>query len=193
MGQNKLLYRLIVMDDVSGLADRSTDFANFLTVSRKFGFTCVYICHTIYPTRNNWQMILSQTKIFNIFPGSIQASSVIKILTSYCSRYTYKYIPLRDLWFSRLYFDITSSNKKWCLTIDIRDVNDLGPARFRTQAANNKEQTCYYKQNTKDKTFNFFLALRKQTSTIDRIIFSIENLIDKTNKKKIFILKSTTN
>ena len=32
--------------------------------------------------------------------------------------------------------------------------------------------------------FNCFLALRKQTSTIDRIIFSIENLIDKANKKK---------
>ena len=38
-------------------------------------------------------------------------------------------------------------------------------------------------ETKKDKTFNCFLALRKQT-TIDRIIFSIENLIDKTNKKK---------
>ena len=69
-----------IMDDIQGLADKSENFANFLTVSRKF--TCVYIFHTIYPTRNNWQMILSQTKIFNIFPGSIQASSVIKMFTS---------------------------------------------------------------------------------------------------------------
>ena len=69
-----------IMDDIQGLADKSENFANFLTVSRKF--TYVYIFHTIYPTRNNWQMILSQTKIFNIFPGSIQASSVIKMLTS---------------------------------------------------------------------------------------------------------------
>ena len=67
MGENTLLDRLIVMDDVLGLADKSTDFANFLTVSRKFGFTCVYIFHTIYLTRNNWQMILSQTKIFIFF------------------------------------------------------------------------------------------------------------------------------
>ena len=151
MGENTLLDRLIVMDDVSGPADKSTDFANFLTVSRKFRFTCVYIFHTIYPTRNNWQMILSQTKIFNIFPASIQASSVIKILTSYCSRYTYEYIPLRDLWLSTLYFDISSSNKKRCLAIDIRDVNDLGPARFRNQADNNKKQICYYNQNKKTK------------------------------------------
>ena len=79
VGENVLLDRLIVMDDVSGLADKSEHFANFLTVSRKFGFTCVYIFRTVYPTRNNWQMILSQTKTFNIFAGSIQASSVVKI------------------------------------------------------------------------------------------------------------------
>ena len=28
-----ILHRVIVMDDVSGLADRSEEFANFLTVS----------------------------------------------------------------------------------------------------------------------------------------------------------------
>ena len=26
-----------------------TDFANFLTVARKFNFSCVYVFHTIYP------------------------------------------------------------------------------------------------------------------------------------------------
>ena len=67
MGENTLLDRLIVMDDVLGLAGKSTDFANFLTVSRTFRFTCVYIFHTIYLTRSNWQMILSQTKIFIFF------------------------------------------------------------------------------------------------------------------------------
>ena len=43
--------RLIVMDDVAGLADKSEAFANFLTVSRNFGLTCVYIFSAIYPTR----------------------------------------------------------------------------------------------------------------------------------------------
>ena len=67
------------MGDVLDLADKSEAFANFLTVSRKFGLTCVIDFHTIYPTRQNWQMILAQTKIFNIFPGSIQTSSIVKI------------------------------------------------------------------------------------------------------------------
>ena len=47
--------KLIVMDDVSGLADNSDEFANFLTVSRKYDLTCVYIFHMIYPTRQNWR------------------------------------------------------------------------------------------------------------------------------------------
>ena len=39
LGENIELDRLIVLDDVSGLPDRSETFANFLTVSRKFGLT----------------------------------------------------------------------------------------------------------------------------------------------------------
>ena len=158
-----MLDRLIFMDDVSGLADRSEEFANFLTVSRKFGLTCVYIFHTIYHTRQHWQMILSQTKIFSFFPGSVQASSIIRILSSFCNRYGHNYIPHRDLWINRLYFEISNSTQKQCLTIDTRDVNDLGPAKFRTQPDNNKEQICYYNQNKRDASFNSFLAVRKQT------------------------------
>ena len=50
LGENMVLDRLIVMDNVSGLADRLEKFANFLTVSQNYGLTCVYIFHTIYPT-----------------------------------------------------------------------------------------------------------------------------------------------
>ena len=67
ISENNVFDKLIVMDDVSALADKSDKFANFLTVSRKFSFTCVYVLHTMYPTRSSWRIILSQTKIFNIF------------------------------------------------------------------------------------------------------------------------------
>ena len=69
-----ILDKLIIMDDVSGLDGISEEFTNILTVSRKYGQTCVYIFHTIYPTRQNWQMIMSQTKIFSFLPGSVQAN-----------------------------------------------------------------------------------------------------------------------
>ena len=39
MGENNVFDKLIVMDDASGLADKSDNFANFLTVSQKFNFT----------------------------------------------------------------------------------------------------------------------------------------------------------
>ena len=125
------------------------DFANFLAVSRKFNFTCLYVFQTMYPMRSNWQIILSHTKIFNIFPGSLQTSSVIKVLSSYSNRYTYEYIPHRYLWLSRLYFEISNSSGKKCLLIDIRHIKNLGPSKFRTVAENDKEQVCCFNYNKK--------------------------------------------
>ena len=49
-GENKKMNRLIVMDYISGVADISKKFANFLTVSRKFGYHCVYVFHVISPS-----------------------------------------------------------------------------------------------------------------------------------------------
>ena len=71
LGENIELDGLIVLDNVSGLTDRLERFANFFTVARKFGLTCVYVFHKLSLTRQNWQMIPAQTKIFNIFPGSM--------------------------------------------------------------------------------------------------------------------------
>ena len=87
LGENMVFDKLIVMDDVSGLAGKSDEFANFLTVSKKYDLTCVYIFHTIYPT-----------KIFNFFSGSVQASSVVRILSSFASRSKHTYIPNRNIW-----------------------------------------------------------------------------------------------
>ena len=86
LGENLLTNKLIVMDNVSGLADKSQDFSNFLTVSRKYGFSCVYVFHTIYPGRQNWEMIMSQTHIFNIFPGSIHNGRILKTLALFARR-----------------------------------------------------------------------------------------------------------
>ena len=42
-----ILNKLIIMDDVSGLAEKSQEFLNFLTVSRKFGLSCVCFSYNI--------------------------------------------------------------------------------------------------------------------------------------------------
>ena len=97
LGEKMVLDKLIVMHDVSGLVDKSDEFANFLTVSCKYGITCVYIFHIIYPSRQNWQMIMSQTKIFNFFPRSVQAGSILRMLSSAANRYKNTYIPHRNI------------------------------------------------------------------------------------------------
>ena len=112
----------------------------------------------------------------------MQTSSIIGILSSLCCRYKYTYVLKRDLWINRLHFNISNSTNRQCLAIDTRGVSNLGPARFRTKADSNKGQICYYNQNKSDTSFNFFLALRKQTSSTSEIIFSIVNLIDKTSR-----------
>ena len=82
-GENKMMDRLIVMDDVSGVADISRKFATFLTVSRKFAYHCIYVFHVI-ATSQIWQKINSQTNIFNIFPSGVPQNNVVKISRSNC-------------------------------------------------------------------------------------------------------------
>ena len=53
IGEKDVFGRLIVMDDVSGLADKSNKFCNFLTVSRKYGYSCIYIFHIVFPQLKN--------------------------------------------------------------------------------------------------------------------------------------------
>ena len=83
-GENKKMDQPIIMDDVSGVADVSKKFSNFLTVSRKFGYNCVYVFHVIVSASQIWQKIISQTNIFNIFPASVPHNTVAKIIQSNC-------------------------------------------------------------------------------------------------------------
>ena len=85
IGKQLTVTRLIIMDDVYGLANKSEEFSNFLTVSRKYGFSYLYVFHTVYPGRQGWEMIMSQTHIFNFFPGSIHSSRILKTLSLFAS------------------------------------------------------------------------------------------------------------
>ena len=64
-GENKVMNRLIVMDDLSGLADSCKEFADFLTKTRKYRYHCVYVFHIIMPDKEVWKKIISQMNIFN--------------------------------------------------------------------------------------------------------------------------------
>ena len=166
LGENLKIKKLIVMDNVSVLADRSNNFSDFLTVSRKYGFSCLYVFHTIYPGRQNWEMIMSQTHVFNFFPGSIHNSRFSKTLS------------LKNVWLNKLFFQVSNSQEKKCLAIDTRDVNEFGPGKFRTNANNREEQTCYFNRNKSNTHFPSFLSQRSQAEPINfsivKDIFDIE-------------------
>ena len=142
-GEKSKRNRLIVMDDVSGLADTTSKFASFLTVARKFGYHCVYIFHTIHPEKSIWT-ILSQTNLLNIFPASVPIGTVKKILEANCIRRTTKYIPVNSLWITKLFVQLANNeNEKTCLTIDCTGFNPNGPGRFKNDAAAADSQTCF--------------------------------------------------
>ena len=46
------------------------------------------------------------------------------------------------------------------MTIDTRDVNKLGPGKFRTSADDGEEQVCYFNRNKSDTHFTSFVAKR---------------------------------
>ena len=152
--QNRSEYVENDMGEWSALADKSEEFSNFLTVSRKYGFSCLHVFHTIYPGRQSWEMIMSQTHIFNFFPGSFLTLSLL------ASRQKNTYIPNQQVWLNRLYFQISNSKEKKCLTIDTREVNELGPGKFRTSAKNGIEQTCYFNRNKSDSHYSSYNAKR---------------------------------
>ena len=90
-GEKTTCDQLIVMDNVSELADESKKFASFLTVG-KFNYICVYIFQIIYPEKSIWRTILSQINMFNIFLASVSLDHVRRTLESVCIRKTKKNI-----------------------------------------------------------------------------------------------------
>ena len=159
-GENKKLDRLIIMDNVSGNADVSKKFANFLTVSRKFGYNCVYVFHVIVPASQVWQRIISQTNVFNIFLASVPHNRVAKIIQSNCILQSKKYVPARSLWLNRVFTDLANSHEKHCLRIDCGYVNKNGAGRYSSSAENPEKQVCYFKKPNDDVLYNTFISER---------------------------------
>ena len=183
-GENRKMDRLIIMDDVSGIADVSKNFSNFLTVSRKFGYNCVYVFHVIVPSSQVWQKIISQTNIFNIFPASVPFNTVSKIIQSNCILQSKKYVPARSLWLNRVFSDLANSHEKHCLTIDCGYLNKNGPGRYRSSADNPDRQVCYFNKPGDNVFYNTFISERiKEGEYSEGIYFKIEKVRGNNDKE----------
>ena len=161
------------MDNVLGLADKPSDFGSFFHCLQKIWIYVIFLFHISYLSNVNWQAIISLTKIFKIFPDSIQVASAAKILSSNCNCETFHYILNRDLWFNQLYFEISNSKNHTCLTIICQSFNSSGQSKYRRRAENAHDQFGYFKHRKKDKFLNKFLAEKDQLDNSDVIFQQI--------------------
>ena len=76
------------------------------------------------------------------------------------------------------------------MTIDTRDVNELGPGKFRTSADNGEEHTFYFNRNRSDTYFTSFLSKRTQTNSINISIVKPNSDFELVNKSLDFELNS---
>ena len=123
--------RLILMDNVSGIAESCREFVAFLIVTEKYHYHChcVYVFHIIIPEKEIWKKNLSQTNIFNIFPSNVPYNTVSKIIQSNCVPTTTKYVPMRSMWLNRVFLDLVNQDERNCLTIDCSGINRNRPGR----------------------------------------------------------------
>ena len=77
------------------------------------------------------------------------------------------------------------------MTIDTRDVNELGPGKFKTSADNGEEHTCYFNRNRSNTHFNSFFAKRTQTNLIRFSIVKPNSDFELVNKSLDFELNSS--
>ena len=82
-GENKIMDPLIVMDNVLGIAASCKEFADFLPITRKYCYHCIYVFHIIIPDTDIWKKLISQTNFLNIFQPvfpSIQFLKYLKVI-----------------------------------------------------------------------------------------------------------------
>ena len=121
---------LITMDDVLGIADNCKKFAEFLTVSRKYRYHCIYVFHIIAPETQIQKNFLSQTNIFNICPSSVPYNTVAKSLQSNSRQATKKYVPARSIWLNRVFTDLANTSERYCLIIGSSSLNKNVPGIY---------------------------------------------------------------
>ena len=138
---------LIVLDDVTGLADKSHSFIRFLMYCHKFGYSVSYIFHEPVLSSPRWKDILSQTQIFCIFPSTMDL--VLNHLVKFITRGTNAtgYVSRQQLWLTNLLRTLKKQSGYYCFCLDKRP-EVFGAARYRSQVENLETQYCYLNFST---------------------------------------------
>ena len=184
MVKKKNMDCLIVIYDVLGIADSCKEFADFLTINRKYRYHCVYVFHVVIPQREIWQKNFPQTNIFSIFPCSVPYNTVAKILQNNCVQKTTKYVPVHSMWLNMVFIDIANEDQRNCLTIDCSNANKNGPGRYRTNADNPEEQLCFFNKASSHQVHNTFMSKWIKSGNFEKeIYFKIDRVQSRIDKE----------
>ena len=134
---------------------------------------------------------MSQTHIFNFFSRSIHNSKILKTLFLFANRQKNTYLPNQQIWLNKLYYEISNSKEKKCLTIDTRDVNEFGSGKFRTSAEDGEQKTCYFNKNNSDSYFKTFISQRAKAEPIIFSFFKAKSDINFQDKNLDIHIKSS--
>ena len=178
---------LTVLDEVTGLADRSHSFLKFLTKCRKFGYSVLYIFHKPALSSPQWKDILSQTQVFCVFSSAMDLvlNHLVKFITR--SPNVKLYVSRQQLWLTNLVRTLAKKPGYSCFCLDKRP-HVFGAARYRSQVENPETQYCYLNSSTSDKLFNS--SVSKRTDDTDQIQFIIEKQVGKTDSGQVYELKT---
>ena len=94
-----MLDNLVVLDDVTGLGDKSQSFVNILTFYRKYGYNVSYIFHKPALSSSKFKDIISQTQILCVFPTTVDL--VLNYLAKFVARGK-GYITRQQLWIANV-------------------------------------------------------------------------------------------
>ena len=156
VGEKSFYDKIIIFDDMSTIADKSKHFAHFLTVSRKYGYVCIYILHNIAQNNNEiWQLILSNTNIVVLFKSTVISPPILSILYQNVVKNTNSYVPRNDLWLFNVYKKLIVNEH---LMIDNRDINKHSIGRFRSFSESPTCQLCFYGMNNNDRRYIKYVA-----------------------------------
>ena len=168
---------LVVLDDVSRLADRSTSFVNFMTTCKKFGHSLIYVFHETAVSSPRWKAILLQAQMFCIFPSAINL--IINPLVKFTNQTKIRYVSRQQIWLTKLFRGLSGITGYTSLCMDNRP-HVIGAGKYRSDVENPNEQQCYLDSDVSDKLFNTFICRR--TNNTQAIEFASE--------KQVRIMKS---
>ena len=126
--ENPSINRLLLLDDMTTIADKSQKFVNFLTRSRKLGFSVVIIFHDISSNKGVWPVINSVANRF-IFFNVGNPSNICNFMFKFSAHDKYSQDGVR----------YSSKNQNWLFNTYKSEVKYVGDHLMIDTNVGNKE------------------------------------------------------